>query len=73
MAPHSSIRTWNIPWTEEPGGLPPTGSCPVGHDLATKEQRQQNMSKHDDRSAQWVEVLKVGVCGGGPEASTLLA
>ena len=21
MAPHSSILTWNIPWTEEPGGL----------------------------------------------------
>ena len=21
MAPHSSIRAWKIPWTEEPGGL----------------------------------------------------
>ena len=21
MAPHSSILTWKIPWTEEPGGL----------------------------------------------------
>ena len=21
MAPHSSILTWGIPWTEEPGGL----------------------------------------------------
>ena len=22
MATHSSILTWGIPWTEEPGGLP---------------------------------------------------
>ena len=22
MATHSSILTWRIPWTEEPGGLP---------------------------------------------------
>ena len=25
MAPHSSILAWRIPWTEEPGGLQPTG------------------------------------------------
>ena len=25
MATHSSIFTWKIPWTEEPGGLQPTG------------------------------------------------
>ena len=24
MATHSGILTWNIPWTEEPGGLQPT-------------------------------------------------
>ena len=23
MATHSSILAWRIPWTEEPGGLPP--------------------------------------------------
>ena len=23
MAMHSSILAWKIPWTEEPGGLPP--------------------------------------------------
>ena len=32
MAPHSSILAWKIPWTEEPGGLPPMGSYRVGHD-----------------------------------------
>ena len=25
MATHSSILTWRIPWTEEPGGLPVHG------------------------------------------------
>ena len=26
MATHSSILAWEIPWTEEPGGLPSMGS-----------------------------------------------
>ena len=26
MATHSSILAWEIPWTEEPGGLPSIGS-----------------------------------------------
>ena len=34
-ATHSSILTWKIPWTEEPGGLSSMGSQRVGHDLAT--------------------------------------
>ena len=32
MATHSSVLTWRIPWTEEPGGLQSTGSLRVGHD-----------------------------------------
>ena len=35
MATHSSILTWRIPWTEEPGGLWSMGSQRVGHDWAT--------------------------------------
>ena len=35
MATHSSILSWKISWTEEPGGLKSTGSQGVGHDLAT--------------------------------------
>ena len=35
-AAHSSILAWETPWTEEPGGLQPTGSQRVGHDGATK-------------------------------------
>ena len=30
MAPHSSALAWKIPWTEEPGGLPSTGSRRIG-------------------------------------------
>ena len=36
MATHSSILTWEIPWTEEPGGLQSVGSQRVGHNWATK-------------------------------------
>ena len=32
MATHSSILSWRIPQTEEPGGLQSTRSCRVGHD-----------------------------------------
>ena len=36
MATHSIILAWEIPWTEEPGGLQSMGSQRVRHDLATK-------------------------------------
>ena len=32
MATHSSILTWEIPWTEEPGGLQSMGSQKVRYD-----------------------------------------
>ena len=32
IATHSSIHDWEIPWTEEPGGLQSLGSQRVGHD-----------------------------------------
>ena len=32
MATHSSILAWEIPWTEEPGGLQPNGLIRVRHD-----------------------------------------
>ena len=31
-ATHSNILAWEIPWTEEPGGLQSMGSQKVGHD-----------------------------------------
>ena len=33
-APHSRTLAWQIPWTEEPGGLQSMGSWRVGHDWA---------------------------------------
>ena len=38
MATHSGTVAWEIPWTEEPGGLQSMGSQRVGHDLATEKQ-----------------------------------
>ena len=32
MATHSSILSWKIPWTEEPGRLQPIGSQRVEYD-----------------------------------------
>ena len=32
MATRSSAFAWKIPWTEEPGGLLPTGLPRAGHD-----------------------------------------
>ena len=37
MATHSSILSWRIPWTEEPGGLQSV-KCQESDDLATKQQ-----------------------------------
>jgi len=35
-ATHFSILAWEIPWTEEPGGLQFMGIARVGQDLVTK-------------------------------------
>ena len=42
MATHSSILAWEIPWTEEPGGLPSMGSQRVGHNLMTRQHQDQS-------------------------------
>ena len=36
MATHSTILAWEIPWTEEPGGLQFMGLQRVGHNLSTE-------------------------------------
>ena len=41
VATHSGILAWEIPWTQEPGGLQSMGLLIVGHDLAIKRQQQQ--------------------------------
>ena len=35
MAAHSSTLAWEIPWTQDPGGLQSTGSQRVGHNRVT--------------------------------------
>ena len=50
MATHSSILSWEIPWTEEPSGLLSMGSHRVGHDwsdlaAAAEQFLEKNHSK----------------------------
>ena len=37
MATHSSILVWEIPWSEEPGGLQSMESQRAAHNLVTKQ------------------------------------
>ena len=43
MATHSSIVAWEILWTEEPAGQQFMRSQKVGHNLATKQQKQKGI------------------------------
>ena len=45
MTIHSSILAWEIPWSEEPGGLQSTGLQRVGQDLVTKQQHTMDLSQ----------------------------
>ena len=46
MATHSSILTWRIRWTEEPGGgLQSIESQRVTHNLETKQQQKPKNAK----------------------------
>ena len=40
MATRSNILAWEIPWTEEPGGLQLLGLQSIEHKLTTKQQQQ---------------------------------
>ena len=44
IATHSNILAWEIPWTEEPGGLQPMDSQKGQTQQATKQQQQLNTS-----------------------------
>ena len=46
MATHPDILTWEIPWTEDPGGIQFMRSQNVRHNLVT-EQRRQDVSVAD--------------------------
>ena len=55
-ATHSSILAWEIPWTEEPGGLQCMGSQRVGRDWATNRLTQGQSRK---RMAGWEDLCVV--------------
>ena len=44
MAAHSSVLGWEIPWTEESGGLQSMGQQRVRHDWAANKHIQQEFS-----------------------------
>ena len=46
MATHSSVLTWRIPGTGEPGGLPSKGSHRVGHDWGDLAAAAAEISKY---------------------------
>ena len=43
MATCSSILVWEIPWTEEPGGLQSMGLQRVGHEWVTRHRSTQTI------------------------------
>ena len=61
MTAHSSIVSWEIPWTEEPGGLQSMGSQRVGHDwktrLSLRKVPQKNVLERDFLAVQWLRFL----------------
>ena len=48
MTTHTSILAWEIPWTEEPGGLQSMRSLRVRHNLVTE---RAHMRTHAQRAA----------------------
>ena len=59
MAAHSSIVAWEIPWTEEPGGLQSMGPR-LRHDLAT--QPHLCYSTHEDNHICLCVCASVSMC-----------
>ena len=51
MATHSSILAWEIPWTEEPGGLQSMGSQGVGQGCATERDLRGNNGANNTSKA----------------------
>ena len=45
VATHPSVLAWEIPWTEESGGLQSTGLQRVGHDQARTLAQLHHLAK----------------------------
>ena len=71
MTTHTSILAWEIPWTEEPGGLHLWGHKRVRHDVVTKQHQQQkqpetfigrgNLHRNSNSSPKVCGVLKTHI------------
>ena len=59
MATHSSILAWEIPWTEEPGGLQSMGSQRIRYDLATEQQHCETLAKQNEGDCCFTVVAKL--------------
>ena len=55
MATCSGILAWEIPWTEEPGGLPSMGSQRVRHNLVTQQQQYIKTYMLKKKSYKWIK------------------
>ena len=60
MATHSSTVAYEIPRTEEPGGLPPIGSQRVRYDWATKQPQQSTTFYQDAKARCLLYLAKTG-------------
>ena len=72
MATHPSILAWEIPGTEEPGGLQSMGHRGVGYNSATKQQRVVPLRMFVCRLLS-VHLVKLGFPGGsdGKESAAM--
>ena len=72
MSTHSTIFSWEIPWTEEIGGLQSTGSQRVGHDWSDLALTHILMARHLSttaagkcyclHTASWLAFYPLAVC-----------
>ena len=53
MLTHSSVLAWEIPRTEEPGGLQSEGSQRVRHDLVTKQWHVSGSGRVFEATSTW--------------------
>ena len=60
MSTHSSILAWEIPWTEEPGGLQSMGLQKVRHDWAHTHQSSECIHIHWVKDAHRNILRKIG-------------
>ena len=60
IATHSSILAWEIPWTEEPGGLQSMGSQRAGHALVTEH---AHTGLRGLQLLESMDALKPQICG----------